>query len=220
MPVERVNCGSLFRHSENMLPLLCAHKGLLSTACSSKSSVMLLLCLAVLDLIVSSPCAAAPLDSVSGLQSVSRASTRNKLLLISFDGFRWDYDRDVDTPSLDKMAQDGVKAEYVTPPFLTITSPTHFTLLTGMFTNISLPNWVIHLNWFYVSKTTGNQTLLWPILFFTFKFELYQQIYYTFLSIKKFMTERSRKKELRTLDIIWKVSFRKQGIKTTTKRWS
>lgn len=56
---------------------------------------------------------------------------RNKLLLISFDGFRWDYDRDVDTPNLDKMAEEGVKAAYVTPPFLTITSPTHFTLLSG-----------------------------------------------------------------------------------------
>lgn len=101
---------------------------------------MLLLYFAVLDLIVSSPCAAAPLDSVSGLQSVSSGSTRNKVLLISFDGFRWDYDRDVDTPNLDQMAQDGVKAEYVTPPFLTITSPTHFTLLSGMFTNIYLPS--------------------------------------------------------------------------------
>lgn len=56
---------------------------------------------------------------------------RNKLLLISFDGFRWDYDRDVDTPNLDKMAQDGIKATYVIPPYITITSPSHFTLLTG-----------------------------------------------------------------------------------------
>lgn len=56
---------------------------------------------------------------------------RNKLLLISFDGFRWDYDRDVDTPNLDRMAQDGVKATYVTPPYITITSLSHFTLLTG-----------------------------------------------------------------------------------------
>ncbi|KPP80199.1 ectonucleotide pyrophosphatase/phosphodiesterase family member 7-like [Scleropages formosus] len=55
---------------------------------------------------------------------------RNKLLLVSFDGFRWDYDRDVDTPNLDAMAEDGVKAIYVTPPFLTLTSPVHFTLLT------------------------------------------------------------------------------------------
>lgn len=59
------------------------------------------------------------------------AKQKQKVLLISFDGFRWDYDRDVDTPNLDQMAKDGVKAQYVTPPYLTITSPTHFTLLTG-----------------------------------------------------------------------------------------
>jgi len=59
-----------------------------------------------------------------------------KLLLVSFDGFRWDYDRDVDTPHLDAMAKDGVKATYVTPSFLTITSPTHFTILTGTIQHI------------------------------------------------------------------------------------
>lgn len=59
------------------------------------------------------------------------SSGRPKVLLISFDGFRWDYDRDVDTPNLDQMALDGVKAPFVTPAFLTVTSPAHFTLLTG-----------------------------------------------------------------------------------------
>ncbi|KAM6913606.1 ectonucleotide pyrophosphatase/phosphodiesterase family member 7-like [Lycodopsis pacificus] len=68
-----------------------------------------------------------------------------KLLLVSFDGFRWDYDRDVDTPHLDKMAEDGVKALYVTPPYLTITSPTHFTLLTGRYVE---NHGVIHNMWF------------------------------------------------------------------------
>lgn len=56
---------------------------------------------------------------------------RSKLLLVSFDGFRWNYDHDVDTPNLDTMAQEGVKARYMTPAFVTITSPCHFTLVTG-----------------------------------------------------------------------------------------
>uniref|UniRef100_A0A5F9D0N7 Ectonucleotide pyrophosphatase/phosphodiesterase 7 n=1 Tax=Oryctolagus cuniculus TaxID=9986 RepID=A0A5F9D0N7_RABIT len=56
---------------------------------------------------------------------------RNKLLLVSFDGFRWDYDQDVDTPHLDAMAREGVKARYMTPAFITLTSPCHFTLVTG-----------------------------------------------------------------------------------------
>ncbi|KAL4624503.1 ectonucleotide pyrophosphatase/phosphodiesterase family member 7-like [Arapaima gigas] len=55
----------------------------------------------------------------------------NKLLVISFDGFRWDYDQDVDTPNLDKLVQEGVKAKYITPPMITMTSPSHFTTITG-----------------------------------------------------------------------------------------
>ncbi|XP_076873879.1 ectonucleotide pyrophosphatase/phosphodiesterase family member 7 isoform X2 [Brachyhypopomus gauderio] len=43
----------------------------------------------------------------------------------------WDYDQDVDTPNLDKLVQEGVKAKYVTPPMITMTSPSHFTTITG-----------------------------------------------------------------------------------------
>ncbi|XP_055991106.1 ectonucleotide pyrophosphatase/phosphodiesterase family member 7-like [Sorex fumeus] len=62
---------------------------------------------------------------------VPGAKAFNKLLLISFDGFRWDYDQDVDTPHLDQLAQDGVKAKFLTPPFVTMTSPSHFTTISG-----------------------------------------------------------------------------------------
>uniref|UniRef100_A0A8C1S0M7 Uncharacterized protein n=1 Tax=Cyprinus carpio TaxID=7962 RepID=A0A8C1S0M7_CYPCA len=48
----------------------------------------------------------------------------DKLLLISFDGFRGDYDRDVDMLHLDVMVKDGVKATYVM-------YHTHFTILTS-----------------------------------------------------------------------------------------
>uniref|UniRef100_A0A8C6UED1 Ectonucleotide pyrophosphatase/phosphodiesterase 7 n=1 Tax=Neogobius melanostomus TaxID=47308 RepID=A0A8C6UED1_9GOBI len=84
---------------------------------------------------------------------VSRQKQKQKLLLISFDGFRWDYDRDVDTPNLDQMAKDGVKAQFVTPPYLTITSPSHFTLLTGLYVE---NHGVIHNMWF---NTSTSQTL-------------------------------------------------------------
>lgn len=64
---------------------------------------------------------------------VGRQGSRHKLLLVSFDGFRWNYDQDVETPNLDAMALDGVKARYMTPPFVTMTSPCHFTLVTGKY---------------------------------------------------------------------------------------
>lgn len=84
----------------------------------------------------------------------ARQPARNKLLLISFDGFRWDYDRDVDTPHLDRMALDGVKATYVTPPYLTITSPSHFTLLTGRYIE---NHGVIHNIWFNTTTQERKQ---------------------------------------------------------------
>ncbi|XP_028331993.1 ectonucleotide pyrophosphatase/phosphodiesterase family member 7 [Gouania willdenowi] len=109
---------------------------------------MMSLCFAVCAFLILAPCTAAPRDAAGG------AFIRNKLLLISFDGFRWDYDRDVDTPNLDKMAQEGVKARYVTPAFLTITSPTHFTLLTGRYIE---NHGVIHNMWFNTSTQEKKQ---------------------------------------------------------------
>ncbi|XP_051581199.1 ectonucleotide pyrophosphatase/phosphodiesterase family member 7-like [Myxocyprinus asiaticus] len=62
---------------------------------------------------------------------LSRSRIYNKLLLISFDGFRWDYDQDSHTPNLDKLVEEGVKAKYINPPAITMTSPSHFTTITG-----------------------------------------------------------------------------------------
>ncbi|NXL74830.1 ENPP7 phosphodiesterase, partial [Leptocoma aspasia] len=76
---------------------------------------------------------------------LQQAPNRSKLLLVSFDGFRWNYDQDVDTPNLDTMAADGVKAKYMTPAFITLTSPCHFTLLTGRYME---NHGVIHNMWF------------------------------------------------------------------------
>ncbi|XP_053308831.1 ectonucleotide pyrophosphatase/phosphodiesterase family member 7 [Spea bombifrons] len=88
------------------------------------------------------------------IQGHSKA--HHKLLLISFDGFRWDYDRDVDTPNMDKMARDGVKAQYMKPAFITITSPCHFTLLTGRYIE---NHGVIH-NMYFNSTSGEKQTYL------------------------------------------------------------
>lgn len=68
---------------------------------------------------------------LAGAKSLKNSVQRNKLLLISFDGFRWNYDEDVDTPHMDQMRKDGVTAKYITPPMLTMTAPSHFTTITG-----------------------------------------------------------------------------------------
>ncbi len=57
----------------------------------------------------------------------------NYVLLISFDGFRWDYlDRGI-TPTLDKFKSEGVRALSLRPSFPSKTFPNHLSIVTGMF---------------------------------------------------------------------------------------
>lgn len=58
---------------------------------------------------------------------------RPTLLLISLDGFRWDFMELAETPSLDRLAASGVRAERLIPIFPTKTFPNHFTIVTGLY---------------------------------------------------------------------------------------
>lgn len=53
-------------------------------------------------------------------------------VIISLDGFRWDYTQWYDTPFLDRMAQEGVEAALI-PSYPSKTFPNHYTLATGLF---------------------------------------------------------------------------------------
>ncbi|XP_035686325.1 bis(5'-adenosyl)-triphosphatase ENPP4-like [Branchiostoma floridae] len=59
------------------------------------------------------------------------------LLLVSFDGFRYDYlDRSQDRvqlPNFKYLVQTGVRAKWVHNSFITKTFPNHFTIATGMY---------------------------------------------------------------------------------------
>ncbi len=55
------------------------------------------------------------------------------VLLISFDGFRWDYLQKTPTPNLDRFIATGVKAEALIPVFPTTTYPNHYTIVTGLY---------------------------------------------------------------------------------------
>ena len=54
-------------------------------------------------------------------------------LLISFDGFRWDYLDKSPTPNLHRLIKDGVRAEALIPSFPTKTFPNHYTIVTGLY---------------------------------------------------------------------------------------
>lgn len=55
-----------------------------------------------------------------------------RVLLISLDGFRWDYRARFETPTLDAIAASGVSAAKLQPGFPSKTFPNHFTLVTGL----------------------------------------------------------------------------------------
>ena len=52
-------------------------------------------------------------------------------VIVSLDGFRWDYPKMYDTPFFDQMAHEGVKATMV-PSFPSKTFPNHYTMATGL----------------------------------------------------------------------------------------
>lgn len=55
------------------------------------------------------------------------------VILVSFDGFRWDYQDIYDTPSMDRMAAAGIRAASLKPVFPTLTFPNHYSIATGLY---------------------------------------------------------------------------------------
>lgn len=55
------------------------------------------------------------------------------LVLVSIDGFRWDYMDHYPTPNLDRIAAAGSKAERLLPVFPTLTFPNHYSIATGLY---------------------------------------------------------------------------------------
>ncbi|MBN2173864.1 MAG: alkaline phosphatase family protein [Bacteroidales bacterium] len=71
------------------------------------------------------------------------------VVMLSMDGFRWDYTDKTYTPNFDKIAKMGVKAEYLKPSFPTKTFPNHYTIATGLYPD----HHGIVLNSFYDPET-------------------------------------------------------------------
>jgi predicted AlkP superfamily pyrophosphatase or phosphodiesterase len=61
------------------------------------------------------------------------AGEKPYILLISFDGFRWDYlDRGL-SPNIEKFYNDGIRAVSLQPCFPSKTFPNHYSIITGMY---------------------------------------------------------------------------------------
>lgn len=55
------------------------------------------------------------------------------LILVSIDGFRWDYQDLYETPTLDRIAETGIRADAMIPVFPTLTFPNHYSIATGLY---------------------------------------------------------------------------------------
>lgn len=66
-------------------------------------------------------------------RDASAAAPRHRVVLISLDGFRWDYLQRPAAKELRRLALRGVHAERLTPSFPTKTFPNHYTLVTGLY---------------------------------------------------------------------------------------
>jgi predicted AlkP superfamily pyrophosphatase or phosphodiesterase len=65
--------------------------------------------------------------------NLSAQSSRNQTtVILSLDGFRWDYPNKAFTPSLNLLAREGVKAVSLIPSFPSKTFPNHYTIATGL----------------------------------------------------------------------------------------
>jgi predicted AlkP superfamily pyrophosphatase or phosphodiesterase len=76
---------------------------------------------------------AAILVALPGFRKTGRTPFRNYVVLVSMDGFRWDYSKLYKTPNLDDIARAGVKADRLIPSFPTKTFPNHYSIATGLY---------------------------------------------------------------------------------------
>jgi len=53
-------------------------------------------------------------------------------VILSLDGFRWDYPDKTSTPTLNRIAAEGVKAKSLIPSFPSKTFPNHYSIATGL----------------------------------------------------------------------------------------
>lgn len=62
-----------------------------------------------------------------------RPADSGTVILVSIDGFRWDYLELYETPTLQALAHGGARAEALIPVFPTLTFPNHYTMVTGLY---------------------------------------------------------------------------------------
>ena len=104
---------------------------------TEKSAVRLAI-FAGIALLLATACSHQPaIDEVAakGSGGINSAEQQAKpyLVLISIDGFRWDYMDRYPTPNIDRIVATGSKVERLLPVFPTLTFPNHYSIATGLY---------------------------------------------------------------------------------------
>jgi len=75
-----------------------------------------------------------PVVAVDNAPNSAAAQARPYVVLVSLDGFRYDYAAKFGAPHLEAMAREGVSApEGMLPSYPSLTFPNHYTLVTGLY---------------------------------------------------------------------------------------
>jgi predicted AlkP superfamily pyrophosphatase or phosphodiesterase len=69
------------------------------------------------------------------LSSILHSQTNKEtyVVLVSMDGFRWDYAKHFKLQNLDKIAKEGVHAKSMRPSYPSKTFPNHYSIVTGLY---------------------------------------------------------------------------------------
>ncbi|WP_281614555.1 ectonucleotide pyrophosphatase/phosphodiesterase [Flammeovirga sp. SubArs3] len=87
-----------------------------------------------------------PIQFLSSCQDQSHQNQKkNTVIMVSIDGFRFDYADKYNTPNLDRIAKEGVKAKSMIPSYPSKTFPNHYAIATGMYPQ---NNGLVHNNFF------------------------------------------------------------------------
>ncbi|XP_059172781.1 ectonucleotide pyrophosphatase/phosphodiesterase family member 5-like [Physella acuta] len=70
------------------------------------------------------------------LPLIFAAGPRPKVLLVSMDGFRYDYLKKTETPNFDRLVSQGVTMPFMNNSFVTSTFPCHYTMATGLYSEV------------------------------------------------------------------------------------
>ncbi len=76
---------------------------------------------------------AAPAARQGAPAGPGRPVLRPTVILISLDGWRWDYQDRFEAPNVRRLMAGGVRAERLIPSFPSKTFPNHYTLVTGLY---------------------------------------------------------------------------------------